>query len=106
MGEAIDLKGVEELADECAGIAARAAGQFLAARGIEPDCARLSEELRVGLKEGVLPALAEFHGAKRIGMERVGEASFRASMALIGIEAARRAHGLPPAVEVVTRGDR
>ena len=84
----------DDLARVAVGIAAQSATAYLKTHGLQASTEALANCLSASVRMAFPKALADAREAYEAHMGQVGEATFRASMALAGIEAAKEA-GLP-----------
>lgn len=85
---------IEEVGRIGAETAMRAAAEYLRAHSLQADTRALCECIRSWIKIKLPEALRDAKEALDAGMGQVAETTFRASMALAGIEAAKEA-GFP-----------
>jgi len=85
---------IDRLVETAADIAMKAAAEYARVNGLKYETEAMVACLRAHLKAGWKAALYDAKQALDAGMPQVAEATFKASMAQIGIEAAREA-GFP-----------
>lgn len=91
----MDFSNTQAVARICERIAAKAALDYLQTHGLEADRAALVECVMSWIKAKLPEAINDALDAFSVpGMERVGEATFAATMMQAGIEAAKEA-GFP-----------
>lgn len=88
---------MEEFGKIAADAAMRAAAAYLQQHGLKADVDALTECIRSWVRIKLPHALHAAKEAFETGMDKAGEATFLAEMALAGIEAAKEC-GLPPAL--------
>lgn len=72
-------------------VAMHAAVDYVRANGGKVDTGRLSDLLKVNMKAALFEALDDAMEATKCGMHQIAEATFTASMQLVGIKSAKEA---------------